>query len=143
MGPEASARELNATTLYSPPWHPTSRTHGTPPDSSSDHSALDIGAAPTGEVTGHLMRVLTDALVAPLRGLPARSDARRMVSVIPLGSIYWTHDRPRASRVACVGTIDALQLAVRSISLTPVQALNVYEVSNAGRAPADLSARFS
>ncbi|HXB72086.1 MAG TPA: hypothetical protein VNY05_27870 [Candidatus Acidoferrales bacterium] len=40
------------------------------------------------------MRVLTEAIIARLRKLPARDDARRMVSVIPLGSIYWDDEMP-------------------------------------------------
>lgn len=40
------------------------------------------------------MRVLTDAIIELLRGLPARADARRMVSLIPLGSIYWEDEMP-------------------------------------------------
>jgi hypothetical protein len=40
------------------------------------------------------MRILTDAIITILRGLTARPDARRMVSVIPLGSIYWEDEMP-------------------------------------------------
>lgn len=40
------------------------------------------------------MTPLTDAIVAILKKMPARADARRMVSVIPLGSIYWEDEMP-------------------------------------------------
>jgi hypothetical protein len=40
------------------------------------------------------MRVLTDAIIDLLRRLTVRADARRMVSLIPLGSIYWEHEMP-------------------------------------------------
>jgi hypothetical protein len=40
------------------------------------------------------MRVPADAIIDLLRKLPARGVARRMVSVIPFGSIYWEDEMP-------------------------------------------------
>ena len=38
--------------------------------------------------------LLTDAIIDLLRRLAVRADARRMVSLIPLGSIYWEDEMP-------------------------------------------------
>jgi hypothetical protein len=43
------------------------------------------------------MRVLTDALINLLRGLPARADARCMISAMPLGGIFWEDEMPESA----------------------------------------------
>jgi hypothetical protein len=46
------------------------------------------------------MRMLSDALISLLNGLHFRADAKRMVSIIPLGSIYWEGEMPDFLQVA-------------------------------------------
>lgn len=44
--------------------------------------------------------MLTEPLIALLNRLPLRVDAKRMVSIIPLGSIYWDDEMPDGVSVA-------------------------------------------
>ena len=44
--------------------------------------------------------MLTEATVALLNGLRFRPDAKRMVSLIPLGSIYWEDEMPSFLEIA-------------------------------------------
>jgi len=46
------------------------------------------------------MKVLTDAVIALLKELPVRSEARRKICFIPLGSSYWEDEMPEAAALA-------------------------------------------